>query len=149
MFFLYKKKTHLYLNFFAVSDIYMSRHSLTINGSIFSLQLSLLVHQNSLLRGIVFVSVYTFFLGKLCILSLISSVCLIQSIFHLTHRYLHSQLGTKSFIRLYLTHVTFYSTQKRGNRFGYSSVSLCSMTVTHSHILIQYCVIYLPLSVVL
>lgn len=36
------------------------------------------------------------------------------------YRCLHSLLGTKSFIRLYLTHVTFCSTQKRGNRFSFS-----------------------------
>lgn len=49
------------------------------------------------------------------------------------YRCLHSPLGTKSFIRLYLTHVTFCSTQKRGNRFRFSlllSPSLLFLVLT-------------------
>lgn len=48
------------------------------------------------------------------------------------HRCLLSQLGTKSFIRLFLTLVIFCSTQKRGNRFSSSSfpnMLICLNTV--------------------
>lgn len=47
------------------------------------------------------------------------AVCL-MSVFCHTCRCLRSPLGTKSFTRLCLTHVTFCSTQKRGNRFSFS-----------------------------
>lgn len=50
----------------------------------------------------------------------------------LLYRCLPSQLGTKNFIRLYLTPVTFYSTQKKENRY------ICILpSQSQSHSLIQ------------